>query len=104
MELFADFAGFDWDKGNRDKNWRTHKVAWWECEEAFFNQPLYVVKDQGHSLREERYYALGRTHTHRMLFVVFTRRKSRIRVISARDMSKRERKVYLAKVQKDTGV
>jgi uncharacterized DUF497 family protein len=104
MMLLPQFTGFELDEANRQKNWRRHKVAWWECEEVFFNQPLYVYLDQLHSGNEERYYVLGRTHNERMLFVVFTRRGSKIRIISARDMSKRERKVYGQKAQKDTQV
>jgi hypothetical protein len=104
MQMFPQFTGFDWDDGNRQKNWPRHKVAWWECEEVFFNQPLYIFQDQNHSMAEERYYLLGKTHNHRFLFIVFTRRSSRIRVISARDMSRKERKVYLGKAEKDTQV
>lgn len=104
MRLFPEFSRFDWDAGNRDKNWRRHKVLWWECEEVFFNQPLYVLADRKRSLSEERLYALGRTHDDRFLFIVFTRRKSKVRVISARDMSKKERKIYLEKTQKDSKV
>ena len=104
MHLFPQFIGFDWDEGNRQKNWRQHKVAWWECEEVFFNQPLYVSQDQRHSLAEERFYVLGKTHNNRLLFIVFTRRSSTIRVISARDMSRKERKVYLGKAEKDSKV
>jgi len=104
MHLFPQFAGFDWDEGNQQKNWRRHGVAWWECEEVFFNQPLYVFQDQFHSLTEERFYLLGKTHNKRLLFMVFTRRNSRIRIISARDMNRKERKVYLEKAEKDTKV
>ena len=104
MKLLPQFEGFEWDDGNRQKNWRRHKVAWWECEEVFFNQPLYVFVDQTHSGKEERYYLLGRTHNQRLLFIVFTSRGPSIRIISAREMSRRERKVYLEKAQKDTRV
>lgn len=104
MRLFHGFSGFDWDQGNREKNWRRHEVAWWECEELFFNQPLYVIEDDRHSMDEERFYALGKTHKNRLLFVVFTRRKSKIRIISARDMSKKERMIYLEKAEKDSRV
>ncbi len=104
MRLFPEFFDFDWDQSNREKNWRRHKVTWWECEELFFNQPLYVLKDERHSLKEERFYALGKTHNNRFLFVVFTRRKSKVRIISARDISKKERKVYLEKAERDSKV
>ena len=104
MKAFPEFSGFEWDEANREKSWRRHRVSWWECEETFFNQPLYVVPDQEHSATENRFYSLGRTHNHRLLFVVFTRRNSRVRIISARDMSKKERKVYLEKAQKDSEI
>ncbi len=104
MQQFLQFQGFDWDKANRDKNWLCHKVTWWECEEVFFNQPLYVHIDKRHSLTERRFYALGRTNGSRLLFIVFTQRKARIRIISARDMHRKERKVYLEKAQRDSKV
>ena len=94
MTTFAQFIGFQWDGANRDKNWRAHGVGWWECEEAFFNQPLYVHEDQSHSTVENRWYVLGQTNAGRRLFLVFTRRGDTIRVISARDMKRKERKVY----------
>jgi uncharacterized DUF497 family protein len=86
--------GFEWDKGNIQKNWERHGVSHIECEEAFFNNPLVVKKDAPHSTNEERYFVLGRTDTGRLLFIVFTVRNNRVRVISARDMSKKERKLY----------
>jgi uncharacterized DUF497 family protein len=104
MQLFPQFQGFDWDKANEDKNFYRHNVTWWECEEVFFNQPLYVYLDEQHSLTEERFYALGKTNGARLLFIVFTRRKAKIRVISARDMHKKERKVYFEKTKRDSKV
>jgi len=92
-ELF-DCTGFQWDDGNAEKNWLRHRVSRTESEQIFFNQPLLIVDDVGHSEREDRYYALGRTDGDRPLFVVFTIRETLIRVISARDMTRRERKVY----------
>ncbi len=86
--------GFEWDKGNREKNWIRHQVTNSECEEFFFNIPLLVENDEKHSISENRYYVLGRTHQNRMLFVSFTIRNERIRVISARDMNRKERKIY----------
>jgi uncharacterized protein len=86
--------GFNWDDGNSQKNWDKHAVHMLECEEVFFNHPLYVLEDDKHSSVEKRYYALGKTDFDRLLFIVFTIRNNKIRVISARDMSKSERKVY----------
>lgn len=101
MHLAPEFSGFEWDDGNRQKNWTKHQVAWWECEQAFFNQPLYVFPDPKHSRSEQRFTALGVTNLGRLVFLVFTRRHHKIRVISARDMSKRERTAYYEKAQKD---
>ncbi len=94
MKDFSQIEGFEWDEGNIYKNWGKHKVTHFECEEIFFNQPLVVMPDIKHSEKEIRYYALGRTNQERFLFVVFTVRKKRIRVISARNMNKKERKWY----------
>jgi len=97
MDIYATIAeciGFEWDDANFFKNWEKHKVTAPECEQIFFNQPLIAAKDEKHSRKESRYYALGHTQFGRHLFVVFTIRKDRIRVISARDMSRKERKVY----------
>jgi uncharacterized DUF497 family protein len=90
----GQFTGFDWNEGNRGKNWEKHGVTDSECEQVFFNQPLLVFADTEHSEDEQRYYVLGRTDRGRRLFVVFTPRADRIRVISAREMTKRERALY----------
>lgn len=92
MEILSKFTGFDWDGGNKGKNWAKHKVSDIECEEAFFNMPLVVFPDRAHSKIEERYYVLGKTNRDRFLFLVFTVRGDKIRIISARDMTKKERR------------
>ena len=89
-----EFIGFDWDEGNIEKNWVSHRVTPQEAEQVFFNQPLIVADDSGHSGKERRYFVLGQTDEDRALFIAFTVRDKRIRVISARDMSRKERKVY----------
>ncbi len=86
--------GFDWDQGNRDKNWRRHGVTDAECEQIFFNRPLIAGKDFEHSQHEPRFYALGQTDAGRLLFVAFTISNRLIRVISARDMTRRELRKY----------
>ncbi len=93
-ERLAECEGFQRDAANSGKLWARHRVAPAECEEVFFNRPIVVGGDEKHSTAEERFYALGRTDAARLLFVVFTMRERLIRVISARDMSRRERKVY----------
>jgi len=92
----ARATGFEWDAGNAEKNWLRHQVTAAECEQVFFNQPLIVAEDDAHSGEEQRFFALGRTDSDRRLFVVFTMRGDLIRVISARDMSRKERRSYQA--------
>lgn len=94
MSVLRGILGFEWDRGNRDKNEAKHGVASVECEEIFFNKPLIVVADEDHSHMEERYFALGKTHGKRLLSIVFTMRVNKIRVISARPMSRKERRIY----------
>ncbi len=93
-ENFLGWEGFDWDEGNSEKNWIKHKVAPSECEQIFLNQPLIISEDIEHSQEEKRLYALGHTNLNRLLFISFTVRRNLIRVVSARNMSRRERKVY----------
>jgi uncharacterized DUF497 family protein len=90
----ADCEAFDWDEGNRDKNWEKHKVSDGEAEQVFFNEPLVAGKDPFHSRAERRYYALGQTDAGRRLFIAFTVRNNRIRIISARGMTRGERRSY----------
>ncbi len=93
IDRLLNCTGFAWDAGNIEKIWLKHKVSPAECEQVFFNQAL-LAPDLKYSQREKRYYVLGLTDDKRLLFVAFTVRKNLIRVISARDMSKKERKIY----------
>jgi len=93
-DLLAGCVGFDWDEHNARKNWEKHRVSPAECEEVLLRTPLVVQDDPLHSRVERRFYALGETSAGRLLFVVFTLRGDLIRVISARDMSRKEREVY----------
>lgn len=91
---FEKFIGFQWDQGNINKNMFKHGVENWECEQIFFNEPLIILDDPKHSFSEKRWAAFGITDAERQLVVIFTKRDERIRVISAREMSKKERKFY----------
>lgn len=91
---FEQFAGFQWDGANIDKNLLKHNVENWECEQIFFNEPLIILDDPTHSLSEKRWAAFGKTDADRVLTVIFTRRGKLLRVISARDMNRKERKYY----------
>jgi uncharacterized DUF497 family protein len=93
-EILNNCEGFEWDKVNSEKNWIRHRVTQGECEQVFFNEPIIVSNDEKHSQTESRWFLLGRTDSEKLLFIVFTVRKKMIRVISARDMNKKERKNY----------
>ena len=94
LDLLSGCKGFLWDEGNLLKSWEKHEVTPAECEQLFFNQPLIVAEDEKHSSEEARFFTLGQTDTRSRLFVVFTVRNSMIRVISARDMKRKERKAF----------
>lgn len=92
---FAHVEAFDWDAGNARKNQR-HGVTQAEAEQVFFDRRLVVVPDPRHSEAEPRFHALGCTVEQRRLHVTFTLRAAGtwLRVISARDMSRKERMIY----------
>ena len=90
----AACTGFDWDEANVAKNWERHRGTPDEGEDLFFHDPFVLRSDPGHSRRDRRYRALGRTARDRKLFVAFTIRGTLIRVISVRDMSRRECEEY----------
>ena len=89
-------VGFEWDDGNRRKIGDKHGVSQAEAEQIFFNEPLLVVDDVKHSETEMRFHAYGKTDTGRLLHVTFTLRHAgtRLRIISARDMHRKERARY----------
>jgi hypothetical protein len=95
--------GFQWDIGNARKNVNKHDVSQAEAEQVFFNDPLLVVEDLKHSAAEHRLHALGKTESGRLLHVTFMLRQrgTLIRVISARDMSRKERGYFDREVRKD---
>jgi len=94
QDIFSKITGFEWDKNNIGKNQQKHDVYYTECEEMFFSQPFLLYPDPKHSKQEKRYYVLGKTNLNRKLFAVFAIRNNKIRIISARDMSRKERKIY----------
>ena len=102
MDELRRCTGFHWDDGNSEKNRIAHRVTRSECEQVFFGQPIVIARTGGQQRDESRYYALGRTEMSRRLFIVFTVRGANVRVISARDMSRRERRAYQS-AQEETG-
>jgi len=93
-EYFPDLTGFQWDAGNSEKNWLAHDVTQAETEQVFFNRPVLIMPDAAHSQVEMRCYILGKTSAGRRLTIVFAVRESLVRPIMARDMSRRERRLY----------
>ena len=95
MVDLAKITGFEWDTGNSRKNDK-HDVSMAEAEQLFFNTPLLLLEDLKHSSHELRFHALGRTDERRPLHITFTLRHAgeKLRVISARDMHRKEREIY----------
>lgn len=85
---------FDWDQWNIDKNLKKHGVTNKEIEEIFQNRPLKIFDDAKHSLLEKRFIAHGVTEEKRKLAIIFNLRNKKIRIISARDQSRKERRIY----------
>lgn len=94
LERLAQCTGFEWDAGNAPKVEERHQVTPGECEQVFFQEPLLIAPDPGHSRTEPRWATWGRTVDGRMLAVIFTLRGDRIRPLSARDMNRKERREY----------
>ena len=95
MIRLPDPLRFKWDDGNKDKNWLKHQVSTTEAEEAFFDANKKLATDIIHSFEhEKRYILLGKTRLERLLFIVFTIRDNNIRLISARDLNRKEAPLY----------
>jgi uncharacterized DUF497 family protein len=94
MIIIEQCTNFQWDEGNSEKNWVKHKITKLECEQIFFNSPLLITNDKNNSQKEERHLALGKTDESKKLFICFTIRDEFIRIVSAREMTLKERKIY----------
>ena len=97
MVDLSRLTGFNWDKGNQDKNYHKHGVRAAEAEEAFLDKKAIILEDIAHSYQEQRFIWLGKTTKGKVLFVAFTIRKDKIRIISARSANKKERSRYAQK-------
>ena len=93
---FEKVEGFDWDAGNARKSEEKHDVSQTEVEQVFFNVPLVLTPDLKHSQTEPRFHALGQTNMGRLLHITYTLRFDgrKIRPISARDVHRKERRIY----------
>lgn len=103
MKLLKPIA-FEWDKGNIDKNFKKHGVTDKEAEEVFSNEPKFIFEDPKHSQKEERFGLFGDTNLGRKLSIAFTVRRDKVRIITARDMSKKERRAYEQQIKNHTKI
>ena len=94
IDALSDCTGFERDIHNSNKIGARHGVTPGECEQVFFHVPVVVGDDVTHSETENRFSALGQSDSGRLLLLVFTIREDKVRVISARDMSKKERRIF----------
>ena len=86
---------FDWDQWNVQKNELKHGVSRLEAESVFYDPRHRLFEDEKHSTsREARYILYGRGLESRVLMVAFTLRAKRVRVITARPASRRERRIH----------
>jgi len=106
MKILPEPVEFEWDRANRDKNLIKHNVTNKEAEEVFQGENVFIFKDETHSQLEERFGLFGETKKGSLLSVTFTIRRNKIRIITARDMSKRERREYekIKKAQDDSKI
>lgn len=88
-----DVVEFEWNKGNINKN-KKHEVTNEESEEAFFDENKVIYKDIFHSKQEQRFVLLGRTRKERLLYIIFTKRSKKVRIISTRNINKKEVHLY----------
>jgi len=84
---------FDWDEANVNHMWDRHRISIEEAEQAF-DDPRFLVDSRVRSEGEGRLRALGKAGAGRILYIVFTKRGARLRVVTARDASEDEKKRY----------
>lgn len=94
MDSIPEPICFEWDKGNSDKSLKKHGVRNEEAEEVFFDDKSVLSEDIKHSQAEKRYQVVGKSEKKRLLSIIFTVRGELIRVVSAREASRKERRLY----------
>lgn len=104
MRILPEPVSFQWDKGNIDKNLNKHGVMDKEAEEVFNNEPKFIFGDPKHSQKEERFGLFGYTNLGRKLSIAFTIRGDKVRIITARDMGKKERRAYEQQIKNYTKI
>ena len=97
MRIVKEVLEFDWDKGNIGKN-KKHDVEDKEAEEPFLDGNKVIFIDAFHLEKEKRFVLIGKTKNKRLLYIVFTKRNKKIRIISARDINRKEVHLYEEKI------
>ena len=85
---------FEWNPRKAETNLQKHGVSFTEAGTVFGDELAITVPDPDHSKSEDRYITIGWSSQHRLLMVSHTDRDNRIRIISARELTKAERKAY----------
>lgn len=104
MVDLSKITQFEWDKGNIDKSYRKHGISANETEQVFTDEDVQIERDIKHQEKEERYIAIGKNASDKILFIVFTVRRHKIRVISARIANQKERRLYEERVKENPQV
>lgn len=94
QDIIPEPIEFEWDSGNFGKNFDKHGVENDESESVFLDKQTVLTEDLKHWGEEDRYQLFGRSNQNRLLTIIFTLRKHRVRIISARQMNAKERKFY----------
>jgi len=90
---------FEWNPQKAAKNLKDHKVSFGEAATVFSDPLSITISDPDHSINEDRFIVIGMSHRFRLLMVAHTERDERIRIISARELTRKERKAYEAKIK-----
>lgn len=85
---------FEWDDNKAESNALKHGITFDEAVTVFADPDLLFTEDSRHSQGEEREWAIGETENGSIVVVVFTMRDEQIRIISAREATKKERQRY----------
>ena len=85
---------FEWDEVKAKQNIAKHHVGFDEAKTVFNDVDTITIDDPDHSIEEERYIDIGQSELGRILVVVYTEREDKIRIISARNATNAEKKVY----------
>ena len=96
-EIIVEPIEFEWDEGNKEKNYNKHGIKNEESEMVFFDEQSVLSLDSKHSTRERRYQIIGRSELGNALSVIFTLRDRKVRIISARRVNHKEKKFYESK-------